>query len=409
MQESSSPMLQLDQSDCLLMELTSILSQTDLADPKEIDLYLTLRFKEAWEPLLGGRFRFGVKSGLFKLKLENCMICTDPTQANLIEHYSESKSAIACHGTLGGTQTEPYWLLSFPQPVVSGLIPNFPLGKIHVTNIPCQVIARLEILPADIQLTEVEGVWRHDISPNKHAILATKLDISLKKLQLKTHLTSSVVLQYNSLLESPAVKTDQSQMSATIPAELENLIHQVLDANTDKFVELAKIAQLDPQSDFVGANLLGVNLIGADLGGFNFEQAILRGADLSDADLSDVNLQGAYLGGADASGALLSDANLSGADLHRCSLALANLSGANLRNANLRETNLSNANLSDADLSGANLSNADLHQAGLGLTNLTGTNLHGAKVNQARFRHDSGLSVAIIQDLKQRGAIFIDG
>ena len=76
--------------------------------------------------------------------------------------------------------------------------------------------------------------------------------------------------------------------------------------------------------------------------------ADLYGANLSGADLSGAYLRGAYLSGAYLSGANLSGANLSGADLRGAYLRGADLSGAYLRSANLRS-----ANLSGADLSGA--------------------------------------------------------
>ncbi len=155
--------------------------------------------------------------------------------------------------------------------------------------------------------------------------------------------------------------------------KLQNLLQQVVEAKTDNFLELAKIAGLNPAKDFVGANL-------------------------SDANLSRTNLRDANL----------SDANLSGANLSHADLSSANLSDANLSGSNLSHANLSCAHLSVVNLSGANLSHADLSSAFLGLANLSDTNLSGAEVRNATFGHNQGLSEDIKLDLKRRGAIFED-
>jgi Pentapeptide repeats (8 copies) len=118
--------------------------------------------------------------------------------------------------------------------------------------------------------------------------------------------------------------------------DLDKAIEQVIDGNSDDFMEIARTLGLDPKVDLAGADLSRVT--------------IALGSDLSGADLSTTNLSGTNLSGANLSGA-----NLSGADL-----SSANLNGANLSGANLSGADLSGANLSGADLSGADLSGADL-------------------------------------------------
>jgi uncharacterized protein YjbI with pentapeptide repeats len=117
--------------------------------------------------------------------------------------------------------------------------------------------------------------------------------------------------------------------------KLQYSIQQVVKAETNDFVELAKIAGLDIATDFTGADL--------------------SGADLRNANLRNANLK---------------DTNLSGADL-----SYANLSYANLRSADLRFANLTGADLSNADLSNADLRDADLRDAKLRNADLSGTKL----------------------------------
>ncbi len=390
---------------CLSIELTG----TPILDPPKdtafLDLNLTLHFQEVWQEVLGGRFKFGLTGGKLILNLENATL---PEGVGLLTELAEIASgpsqAISCQVTTG-TPTPSHWILDITGDgsILKGSLGLLKLARLQVRGTPVRVQATFQVTAANILMVESEGLWPHDINPNQHGILERLLTRSLVERQFQPHLTRTE-LHYTG---SPSAATAVSEapphrdLSPIVEA-----IAPILDATTDNFIELAKLAGMDPTRDFAGAKLWGCNLQGLDLSGAELPGVKLRGADLSDIDLSEANLAGAKLAGADASGALLSDANLSGADLHRCSLALASLSGASLKNANLQEASLSNANLSDADLSGANLAGADLHQAGLVMTNLTNTNLTGANVNQARFKLDSGLSAEMERDLKARGAIF---
>ncbi|NJK40015.1 MAG: pentapeptide repeat-containing protein [Oscillatoriales cyanobacterium RM2_1_1] len=245
-------------------------------------------------------------------------------------------------------------------------------------------------------MTSIEGLWPQNVSPNRLAVLERHLAIWLRSQNIVSDLA---VRELQTLTQQAA-----AQGCDFLP--LQKIIQSVVEAPTENFKELGKLARLNVTADFEGARMLGVDLAGLDLSGASFAGTYFRGANLSDADLSGANFRAANLSGADLSGALLSDTDLTGADLHRVSLVLANLSGANLSQANLKDANLSNSNLSHADLSDAVLINADLHQAGLALTNLSRVDLTGANVSQARLWHDSGLSPEVKQDLMQRGAIF---
>src|SRR6476469_7027938 len=92
--------------------------------------------------------------------------------------------------------------------------------------------------------------------------------------------------------------------------EAQNLVQQVLGAQTKDFSELAKIAGLNPTEDFAGADLSHIlwrsaDLRGANLRSVNFSDSNLSGANLSSADLSKADLNRAILSGADLNGANL--------------------------------------------------------------------------------------------------------
>jgi uncharacterized protein YjbI with pentapeptide repeats len=369
MQEPLSTMLLLESEnkypDCLWMNLEAIPIQSGSTDRQQLDLYLTLQFNEQWEPLLDGRFKFGLKGGELKLKLENGEISSPSRQLN----------ASFCQIMTKSSEENPVWVFEVgtEAPILKGQLQNCKLGTLNVNASPCRVEALFEVSKQDVYLAEAEGLWRHDLSPNKHAVIERKLIISLWEVELKPYL-SWVQLCYDCSPNS-SEKLSAAQVSSSL-SQLKELIGQLSEAKTNDFLELAKIAALDPMMDFVGGNLRGTTLNGVELSGANLCHANLRGADLTDADLSEANLRSAKLSGADLSGAYLENADLSDTDLHRASLALANLGGANLNGANLNEVNLSNANLS------------------------------GAKVNEARFGNNPGLSDEMKLNLKQRGAIF---
>ncbi|MBD2307869.1 pentapeptide repeat-containing protein [Chroococcidiopsis sp. FACHB-1243] len=174
-----------------------------------------------------------------------------------------------------------------------------------------------------------------------------------------THNESQVRLKFSPNKLAVEDKCYGNTPKSLKPQEFLYLSKQIQEAQTDDFIELAKIAGLDPLKDFVRADL--------------------RNVDLSNANLTGINLSGAYLG-------------------------KANLSGANLRNANLSNTVLSHTDLSNANLSNANLSSTIVYGA-----NLSFAKLDGAKVDGSRFvGWNTGLTEDLKRDLQQRGAIFED-
>ncbi len=152
--------------------------------------------------------------------------------------------------------------------------------------------------------------------------------------------------------------------------ELEAQVQQILDAETNNFFELAKIAGINPLTD-------------------------LKGADLRNSDLRKANLRGADL----------SYANLAGACLEQADLSRANLQGVNLSNANLSNANLSNANLSNAIVQAANFKDAEVYNL-----NLTGVDCSQAsdlimkeaqsKINKATLFYDNNITQKF-QDLAE--------
>jgi uncharacterized protein YjbI with pentapeptide repeats len=404
--------------DTLYLELAATPVLSDGTDIEQIDLYLRIDFHEQWQPINAGRVKFGFKGGELKIHLENGKMPTEFRQLSGWVQFAAdntSQPAIECQVLSQGEAESPVWIWQGKtgMSVLQGSLPQTKLGTVQVMGQPCCIEAVFTVSPGDVYLTSVEGLWSHTISPNQLAVLERKLVLFLLESKLQPYLSRVVWHgdQHPGWQKTEIPNTEEQTFERDTGEteecpELAEVIQRVITAQTDNFLELAEIANLNPLVDFSGAKLLGVNLTGVDLSGANLRGVYLRGADLSDTDLSGADLQGATFGGADLSGAYLSDADLSHADFHRASLALANLSSANLSSANLSEVNFSSANLSDANLTNANLSQADLHRASLMLANLSGTTWLNSRVEEARFSKNSGLSEEWKLDLKQRGAIF---
>ncbi|MEC4984203.1 MAG: pentapeptide repeat-containing protein [Oscillatoria sp. PMC 1068.18] len=343
--------------DCLLLGLTAI-----PCEKEQLELYLTLNFNQQWENLLEGKVKFALRGGQLSFHIKNGVITTQG------QDFSEFSTLVK------DLATDSNLVFNFAVPpgvtTLQSSVEKAKLGTLQIQAQPYHLEAQFTVTRQDICITEAEGLWHHDISPNKHAILDSKLALFLLTNKFTPYL-SLVKLSTAQLKNSRA-----NQETTAILGELENVITKITAAETNNFLELAKIAQINPLTDLAGGNLMATNLTNINLSSANLFQVNLRGAELDDADLSSANLQGAKLSGADLSGAYLSEANLSFVDLHRASLALANLSGANLENANLLGANLSNVNLS------------------------------GAKVTNAKFGKNPGITEETKQNLQQRGAIF---
>lgn len=406
MQESISTKLSIESEnkypDCVSLQLEAIPVPSGLADTHQLDLYLRVNFQEHWEPLANGRVKLGLKGGKLRLHLENAEFSvaseelsgswvpgTDEEKLqrgsregeNVVDSSYHEKTAqeaenlqlICCQISPPDSKTDLVWKIEVKtgELILQGVLKNKKLGTLSITKKPCRVDTSFEIYHTDLSIIDAEGLWRHDIHPNQHAVLERKLALFLWESKLKFGL-SRVQLCY----ECPPIKKEEIEFSSTATLDLSNLIQKIITSQTHDLLELAKIAKFNPLTDFAGGNLRGTTLDEIDLSNANLCRTNLRGVQLCDAELTDANLSGANLGGADLSGADLGNANLSDSDLHKASLALANLSGANLSNANLREANLSN------------------------------TNFSGAKLKEAKFGNNAGITEEIKATLIQKGAIF---
>lgn len=85
--------------------------------------------------------------------------------------------------------------------------------------------------------------------------------------------------------------------------ELEAMLEQIDNAETEELSELAEIAGLDLNQDFVEVDLSGEDLSSENLAGAKLIRANLAGAILYGANLTSADLNGADLTSADLNGA----------------------------------------------------------------------------------------------------------
>ena len=202
------------------------------AAPDQIQLYLTLQFKEQEHSLPLGRLKFGLTGGELKLRVENGIISQATPGVNqafelsgqkgrqnqegsdsdscVTVSFQEKKTTIK--GSLGtqkiaekveqnplsvspvSTPSSPeiltWAVLGEPNNSIlqGSLSPTF-LGTLKVTAKPCRVEAFFSISPQDIRITDTTGLLPHTLGKKKRVVLERALVRRLLKRKLKPYLS----------------------------------------------------------------------------------------------------------------------------------------------------------------------------------------------------------------------------
>ncbi len=320
------------------------LDGSDGADRRQV--VMSLATGSYWKQIAGGRVQVAIAQAYLTLELQNTTFSSVKDDA-LIGHSITVRQF--------PNSIPRFELVPSEGAILEASINNLPLGMLHIggESSPVAVTAAVTmavtvaIAPRDVRILTAEGLWRHDITPNKHGIIERTLARAIADADLLPYLSR---IQFGHSYSAVSSSPTSHPLDDT---GLRTIITTIIDAPTSNLLDLAAHANLLVETDLAGAQLRGASLSRLDLSGVDLSYANLRGADLTDAELSEANLSYAKLGGADLSGADLGSATLQNADLHRASLALANLSGADLSHANLCETNLSQANLNGVHVDGA--------------------------------------------------------
>ncbi|HAC62822.1 MAG TPA: pentapeptide repeat-containing protein [Cyanothece sp. UBA12306] len=351
--------------ECVSLQVETLRSKSV---SEQLTVLLQIHFNEQEKSLLNGHLKFALKGGLLSLEIENGEVVS-------FESYLEDWGKLQIQSPVGAS-----WQLT-AKPGTSILKTgnvSLPLAIIQPKSDPLSLKVILKVTPQDLCITQAEGLWRHDIHPNQHGILERVLARFLHKTRLSSHLCYLALTTATSEHSATAEQHFTEEIDSHELAQLHQLLEHLYELNSHDFRKLSELANLNPLTDLAGGNFVATELSGVELSGANLDRSNFRGANLTDADLSEAVLNYGKFNGADLSGAYLGNAQLVQADFHRASLAVANLIGANLTEANLVEANLIEANLS------------------------------GAKVTGAKFGNNPGITPEIQQDLRERGAIFVD-
>ncbi len=323
--------------DCLSMELQLI----PVADThNQFEVCLNFKFASQENQLFNGKIQLALRALKLELDLENI---------KLIE-TKEINSELICQVN-NPLSRQPYWEIKHPPNTkyLEGTLTNVILAVVEIESTEYKLTAKLTSKLAHVYLSEIEGLWRHDITPNKHGVLERKLAKFMWQTKLNPYISQGVYSSQEDGVET-MFSEEKELLTKAQERELKDILQLIYQTPSDVFSELASIAGLNIFTDFAGGNLTGANLSGLKLGGANLKYVNLRGADLTDIDLSEANLSYAKLNGADLTGAYLEGANLTYANLQSASLALANLIGADLTGANLTKTNLTSTTVSQAEI-----------------------------------------------------------
>jgi hypothetical protein len=200
----------------LFMKLEAILVNpvaSNLQQPQQIKLYLTIQFKEQRELLVGGHIKFGLKGGKLRVKLKNAEIPATSNQlgrsyelavqkkkpsasipqpeiqANL--PTNEPPQFISCKVAVRGTPTRPIWVFEVDQggSVLKGVLKNTALATLDITEKPCYIEATFEVAPRDIYLSEAEGLWPKNISKKKSVVIERAIIRRFLDLKLSPYLS----------------------------------------------------------------------------------------------------------------------------------------------------------------------------------------------------------------------------
>ncbi|WP_069791114.1 pentapeptide repeat-containing protein [Cyanobacterium sp. IPPAS B-1200] len=321
--------------DCLSMKL-QLIPVTGTAN--QFQICLNLEFTPQEKKIFHGNVKFALRVVRLHLNLENIrLVEAKDIKSPLIKKIDNPLSRL------------PYWEIRhlIQSKFLEGHLDNVILGTVEIKESPYKLTTTLKSKLAHVYLTEIEGLWRHDITPNKHAVLERKLAKFIWQTNLKPCVSETIFSS-----DEIAPSQINQEKEEDLLEELKEILQIIYQTPKDDFYDLAQIAGLNPLVDFAGGDLTGANLSGLKLSSADFKYVNLRGADLTDVDLSEANISYAKLNGADLSGAYLEGANLRFSNLQSASLALANLIGADLTGANLMKANLTKTTLAQALIEG---------------------------------------------------------
>ncbi|MFP4008734.1 MAG: hypothetical protein ACLFV6_12120, partial [Spirulinaceae cyanobacterium] len=236
--------------DCLRLDLTPHSLE---ADSSPSQLYLSLKFDEQWQPLGQGRVKFGLKGGQLHLNFDDkaIQLSDRPShfQATLVSPNDPTSPTLIIHSD---EAAKPTWMLSLQgsQPILQGHLEPLHLATVQPSTPLDDFTVSFRVRSHQVMVTDAENLWKHDVSPNQHAILERLVVFALMPHYFAEPL-SRVTL-------SPTPPANPSPSPTADFTQLQKQIDQISQAKNASFLELAALGNLDPKTDLAGGNLRGV-------------------------------------------------------------------------------------------------------------------------------------------------------
>lgn len=226
---------------CLFMKLEGIVVQPELresltseikvAQAAQIELRLTLQFREQRELLVGGHIKFGLKGGTLRIKLQNAQVplaaseeersfelsiqkkrqpLASQNQSAVVDTLPENQlrvkanlaaqktvqkidavPLVSCQVTVKGSPENPIWVFTADrnESILKGLLKNVVLTTLDIAAQPCCVDATFEVSPRDVYLTEAEGLWPQHISKKRSVVIERAIARRFLEEKLKPYLS----------------------------------------------------------------------------------------------------------------------------------------------------------------------------------------------------------------------------
>ncbi|NCQ05692.1 MAG: pentapeptide repeat-containing protein, partial [Cyanobacteria bacterium] len=212
--------------DCLFMELQFIPKVNN-----QFELYLNLKHNQQQEEILDGRVKFGLRYSKLLLTLNNLVF---------IEKAEINSSIITVANNVFSSQL--IWDINYLSDgkFLQGNLTKIKLGVLELNSDYYELKAQIVAKKADIFITDIEGLWRHDITPNKHSILERKLAEFIENTQLTPYISQVIFCSKDANFSSTLPHQKQDNLTEKQALELRKIIQSIYQTTKNNFPELAQ-------------------------------------------------------------------------------------------------------------------------------------------------------------------------
>lgn len=322
--------------------------------PDEIPVNLTINFTPEKVSIqqINGEFEFRLKNVMLNLKVSNARFTLNDKfpsdfkikeanrimQIGQIQIYGFGKEISYIKYQLPFLTTcddefEPYWIMRASDKygslsnITASITEKAGLLRINDQNLPCSVEVSAKVEGSkDFFCTQMQAIAKNGFSNNFIRILGAFL--CRKYLFSDAFTLCHLKMEIDCAGNAKFFLTPGRHLPKKLSGKIEAKIKQAseLENQDTAFSRIVDIIGLDPDRDFINANLNGISFYGNETSKFNFTGSLLEGARFSG------NLRGLKLNQTNLTNATFDDADMRGIDCF----------SSNLRNVRLARINADN-------------------------------------------------------------------